>query len=589
MRTFLKVAACMAAMLSLVAASCRKVNSESRVSLAQDTIEVPPHGGTFSVYYTIKSPVGTDLKVQTATQAEWIRDLNGDGGSVTFSCTGNDTAEQREATVEVTYHGHRTSFTVTQQCSSAPFAIKMESISYRSATYGVEAEDSGCTYYTSVISTDTYNTLGSQQKLIERDIKWLTDMASSKEMTLKDYLRKVLYKGSRTGITSAKIAAGTDHYAYAFGLNEDGTATTEVAMTAFTTEQVEMLPVTFGITYEISHADVSMSITPSDNSVSYCYNAMDKSDYDSAGSEIAGQLQGIVDMQIDNLISAGMSLADAIADITAKGPYTHMFTTLTADTEYVGYAFSISAEGNINSAIATEAFTTQSVDPSDNDLAVNIIKVHATSVDFAITTTNNDPYTTLVRKAADCAGKSDTQLLEELQESAEAPQNVRNGNSEGQFSNLEEKTDYYIFTFGYRSGKATTALTKKSFTTQSSEVADDMTITFDITDIKDTYILVTITPSKLNSPYFWDITTPDATDQDIDIYLQEAFEYYHAMGKFQTLVEYLNFFASYGVENTSRKSLEPDTAYKLFAFGFDRETGEITTTIQYSGKFKTLK
>ena len=98
-------------LLTYVYGEDKTVNAVVNVSQAvmQSSEEPVPDGGSYTIEYEITDPAEDGSISADAGDAGWITDINCDtDGAITFSVAANDTEEERQATITVTYtYGRR--------------------------------------------------------------------------------------------------------------------------------------------------------------------------------------------------------------------------------------------------------------------------------------------------------------------------------------------------------------------------------------------------------------------------------------------------------------------------------------------------
>ena len=73
------------------------------IVFAKESLDVPAEGGPFQIEYTIENPVA-NATLSAKCNDSWITDIDTKtSGVISFNVTKNETAEKREAIIEVSY------------------------------------------------------------------------------------------------------------------------------------------------------------------------------------------------------------------------------------------------------------------------------------------------------------------------------------------------------------------------------------------------------------------------------------------------------------------------------------------------------
>ncbi len=165
------------------------------------------------------------------------------------------------------------------------FKIDVEYVMKNSATITFTPKDKDMTYYPFVVSEAT------RQQMIEKygdvrksDLEFNRYLAEQAGYDLDFWLQYKLQKGTKVfgsyDLLGVDLDAGTKYYAYCFGMNPDGTFTTEVYEQTFTT--LDVTPSENNITCEVlleysDGCDVKVTTTNNDR---YIINAQPKSSWE---------------------------------------------------------------------------------------------------------------------------------------------------------------------------------------------------------------------------------------------------------------------------------------------------------------------
>lgn len=128
-----------------------------------------------------------------------------------------------------------------QQYATDEFSIDVTDVTKTTATVSYTPKDNAMTYYYFVVSE------ADRAKMIEKygdiqtaDLEYLQYSAEQADYGLSEYLSCILVSGPKTkdtrDIIQSNLEPGTKYYAYCYGMNTDGSFTTGVYETEFTTE-----------------------------------------------------------------------------------------------------------------------------------------------------------------------------------------------------------------------------------------------------------------------------------------------------------------------------------------------------------------
>ena len=109
----------------------------------------------------------------------------------------------------------------------------------------------------------------------------LTEEASSKGLTLAEYMPTVVDNGVIEGATFSGLSLDTEYYILVFGVDEKYEACTELTKVAFKTLAVENMECSFDIATEVVDNSVTISVVPSDKEIKWylCTMPVDQYNY----------------------------------------------------------------------------------------------------------------------------------------------------------------------------------------------------------------------------------------------------------------------------------------------------------------------
>lgn len=563
------------------------------IIIEEDIVLASADGGIMAVNYQIAG-YEADVRLQPETNAGWIHDFDTSvPGKVIFTVDRNSQTVGREASL-VLYGMEKQicdSVIVRQAAGDGSgefFKMELVFCTEGMAQISVEPKEQDKTYLLMAVEKEFRDGFESGEDMMVSVKEDLEQKALESDMSLSQYLRNNLLIGEQVQ-ELIRLVPSTDYCAFAIGMDYDGNLISGMDEITFTTAALEMNDMDFELSYNIDGPYVEMTVSPSNDIMPYFFSLMEKSLYDSLGGDVAGPLQDALWDEIAfSLASSAMSVDEIVLNMSSYGTDTFS-ANLRADTEYVGYAFGWTVSGTINTAVVTEMFTTGSVPPSDNEFQLDIVSTNVTSALVNITTSNNDPYVLLPVEAEEWASLSDEEILNELTSGSYILDYYSySGDYSGRITGLESDHEYLLLVFGYQAGTATTGLTKCTFRTLPSVASDNISFSFDISDITPKGATVSVTPDPLNALYFWGVASSEMLENDIDRSVDETVEYYISLGYVKDRVDYMRQAGTYGEDIYLYDNLYSNSSYRPYAFGVDESTGERITDIYFGESFMTL-
>lgn len=118
------------------------------------------------------------------------------------------------------------------------------------------------------------------------------------------------------------------------------------------------------MTFTIEVSDVTantatIACTPSDNNQTYLLNYTPKALFDQLYTSDEVFTNALIQSLKQIAAEAGMTLEDALQQLLSKGSVILDADQLEGSTEYVAYAFGLTTDGTVTSAVSTETFTTE--------------------------------------------------------------------------------------------------------------------------------------------------------------------------------------------------------------------------------------
>lgn len=444
------------------------------VRFGESSLTVPYTGGTYSISYELSGvPEGTIPEV-AGTDDGWIGNLSIDADGIGFEVLPNTERQARSCEITVLYDGTVLENRIAvQQGEYAPgdetFGVAVTAVTEHSVTFDVIPGDKQMTWYCGVCDREEMDAFASDDAFVEHLAAQLREEAETAGRTLEELLDEQLRTGDLTSGVIEGLEDGTDMYLYVLGMTRNGVGLTGVSKEPFSTE----LSLTFDITYEIEKANVTAVVVPSIKDRYYVCEAMKTSDYQTYAD--AQAFKDAYQEMLNFLISfSGQSPEDFVRSNCYMGDARISSWKLEAATEYTGYVFEVSTSGELVSFATTKAFTTGSVEMSDNTFEITFTEITEDSAAGHIETKNDDPYIFGWSEAAGWDDMTDNEMRDNIIDWGYTGYYMSGaGSRDFSISGiLNPETEYIVFVFGYEGGVGTTDLKRVRFTTGKAVVSD---------------------------------------------------------------------------------------------------------------------
>ena len=513
----------------------------------------PVGGGEFSFSYYIKDACeGGSLSAWS--DASWMSSFTVSADMISFKVAENLSGEERSSEIKMAYlyNGKKTeaSVAVSQLAidvvpGDEAFDIKIEELSQVYARVRVIPADADLAYSSMFVEKSFYDELGSSDEaLFDYLVEMYEGYALDAGMPLEDYLAS--QNGLRKGegvVELSGMKTDSEYYAFAVGMSYDGEQTTGLYKVLFKTLSLELIDMSFDMDVRVDGTAAYVTIEPDVQYQRYVFDAVNSSTI--AVEDILSVYQDYISSVIKDYVNFGMSVEQAVMQISSVGTVTDYRFDLDEYTSYYLFAIAIDKEGVLISRPGVTEFTTEGVKQSDNEITITVSNIKERSADYELVATNEDNYVFVWREASVYAGMSDEQIINDIISQDEVMRTSQySGDKSGTFSGLKPGTDYVAYAFGYYGGFANTGLFKTSFTTQAQMLSD---VTFWLEhekyflgdEVKEIYpdlypymdgkavLPVTAMTEGDAGGYFYhvfagDITDPSSSNYATDDYLYEA-------------------------------------------------------------------
>lgn len=465
------------------------------------------------------------------------------------------------------------------------FEITIGDVTERTAMVYINPKDDSMTMFFGLFETSEFKKYDSNDAFIADSISYLEQLAASYGMELTDLLAAELKSGDVEWGYS-ELDPGTSYTIYVYGLDADGTVTTDLYTEEFHTTAVTMSDCTFSIEpVEVNATSLSFKVIPSDETVGYYYDLIDQAQYEQyCGSNVDGIADLIQLIINDGVYNYGLSVYDAVSLMSSYGEVTSELygdtskanAPLVPNTSYFAFAVGLGVDGTIITDV--EMIEIKTLAESSNTFNASVSEVTCDSAHVTIQAELvTEAFAFLVEKASfyqyeDGSWWSDDDIMQHMVVEHTSTY-TSSAYYYGDYGYLAPNTDYVLLVCGYSNGTYTTDLTKVEFRTLEPTMRPDVNFVLRTSGISKTDITFGIIPSDYSLTYYFDILTEerylelggnnDALLKDIE----EGIAYNSTalgLNKEDYLTQYLG--RDEMSINTNGK-LQPDTKYIFYVVG----------------------
>lgn len=576
------------ALTAIISTACTETDPQATITFGTDSIVIPAGATSTPVGYTSNN--ASDRQVTVQCSEWWLTAEATAPGIIMITAEANDNETERQATLTASVGESSATLTVTQQAGgTGDFTITVTETGTTWIKADIVPQDEETTYFVMTSPKEFVDGLGTDDAIFGAIIDHYTSYAQGQGKTLEQLLTEsgILYSGS-SSVTMDLLPPDTDQYIIAAGSTITGERTTDVSLKAFRTAKVEMIPMSFTISYDIQGPDVTMTVVPDDNTRYYYFDVIETAQLEASGKTPAEILQDYINQDLQLGSAVGISVEEMLREICSKGKDSYFYNNLRAETGHTGCACGVSGTGSVNSEVTTKTFTTGAVEASSNKINLTVISTNLDRINTKVHTTNSDPYVLLAVEESSMEGLDDNQIISRILSNDLSPYTC-SGDTEKTIGGLKPDTRYLVLAFGYRSGQATTSLTKVQASTLSESDPAALTFEFRTWDVGQNTVYVSVEGTPASALYFWEICPASWTEDDIRNYLDERIQSCIDKHYVKDAADFYRQYGSRGLNNYGLYiRLNNDTEYTVYAFGVYEDTGERATDIQYSETFRTL-
>ncbi len=471
--------------LTALFAGCGEKDSSTggtpTLQLHPQRVEVPAEGGHFTVTYQLENLSATgDMKI--LPEYEWVKNFDTSvAGEISFEVNPSYEAKPRTCRVEVIYPGvyPNPTFMIEQsEGLEASFTFQIKNVHANSIQMDVLPKDKTQPYIF-LLGPKAYmveeNLLENDAAQIASDMEVIAQFGEAFGGTIQDVIGAFIYTGDQLDYHWNGVDRNTEYVAYAYGFDvATMQPTTEVCRVMITTPDIELYVVHFDFDVAVDGPNVSIDITPQGYDgpffwdVLYAYDCPPGTSEDRVRSICEGVWEGYKGVYSSFFETPEQGFHFILNEL-AYYDTAHWEAELTANDDFVVFAFAMNEEGLLNSTPELKYFSTGDAKHSDNQFSITISEIKAREATVTVETTNNDPYTVVIATREHFAGMSDEEIMTDV--CGWSSLQVVQGEFTTQATDLKPATDYQILTFGINGGRPSTALTRQEFTTAEAVVS----------------------------------------------------------------------------------------------------------------------
>ena len=460
---------------SLLIFSCKeKTILTPKINVGMTQVVVSAEGQDVFIPFVIDNPVeGVNLSY-SVSEAQWISDLvvpQGVKGEISFKVAKNSDSSGRSASIVLSYQGaENVTIQVNQPDSSpAPFEIDVKESSYTSVKVDIFPQDKQMSYIFSFMEKKEGEAPLSDDELFQAEMLFFENLAKEYGMSMDALMDYYLSHGDTTSV-SLDYYPGKNIVIFAYGLKNDGgwKRTTDIVRVEASTQALPFIDATYDMEVEVNGPEASIKVTPSNDSP-YYVSVYDAEEVEKSGLSLDDFAMAKWIGTVNTYLNYGFTVEDIVKGLCVKGEYLYQPSNLKAQKRYMAGAFAVDpSNGYQNSALSSKEFTTGSVKPSNNKIAIEISDITAVTATLKFTPTNEDSYVAAVGPL-DVMPEKEEDIIKYIIENVSL--NIMKGVNEKKIYNLTPEREYGVWAFGYSGGVVTTELFSSKFKTKEQVVS----------------------------------------------------------------------------------------------------------------------
>ncbi len=448
------------------------------------------------------------------------------------------------------------------------------------------------------------------------------------QLAAADNFANSLRKGAQR-VEGTNLNPESDYYVVAFGYDiEKKAMTTDVVLSSKITTQPEPGPTYPGLlTLEIQEESITwrdayVKVESNDEEMEYIFGVVSKEKFDTEYAENTELIIAdcIAQWEHDAIVysetypnNTWLDYMMTYQQIGSKTINVREYENVRWSQEYVCYTFGMNDAGEVTALPATAPFRMATPVPSENVITITINQTTDKSVEFTVTTTNDDPYYLTIEQKAywDRFGEGKEESYDDLvfdqtfHKTDEAIASkvfsgTRTFTQEDLGKTVNGFREYQVAAFGLDNGPTTDVVFSEVFKPGTTHQPEPETA-FEVTITDPTWCNATVDVKPLKEgKYMWGGFTKAVWEEKYAADVNQVYEFHKKVWEndaeiysqsWQQQIQYYdqegeNLGVSAG-DIVGAARLAWGTEYVLYFFGIDESTGEMTTQIE-THEFSTL-
>lgn len=304
--------------------------------------------------------------------------------------------------------------------------------------------------------------------IVETNKEALIENAAVAGDPLAAFIEGYAFRGVQT-IPPTTLSPKTDYVAYAYGIDGEGNATTDVFTQDFTTKPIpdgEKVDCTIDIRIE-NLTDVSADVTfaPTDDAVYYYYTVTDQAGYDGLNAD----WNGFVFEYMTSHVTENLTLEEVVKILCTHGEKRSRAKGLSPGTTYYACAVGVGTDALLITDVAAKAFTTETEYTIDYSFVTTVSDISSRGAKVDITPRTPTAFyywNVMTRSDYDTLGKDEAAIAAYFREAMDAKRHADFGDyadyyplpdyiadqcsdkpDSYAFTSLSASTDYYVYAF----------------------------------------------------------------------------------------------------------------------------------------------
>lgn len=241
-----------------------------------------------------------------------------------------------------------------QPAANDGFEVRVTDVGATVATVSVTPDNDAMPYYFDIVTEADYAACGGDLSIILSEL--LSFLREQNPGRSTEEITAAIQSRGPDSDTIGPLPPSTGFYAFAIGLDDDGTCTTEAQVTPFRTLKTSD-PAKCSFTLwvdDIGNRSATVGVIPSDGTTGYFTSVIPESEY--AGDV---QLSERIRRAIEQIATErNLSVTEVVEAICYHGPSSEYQDGLDSSTDYYAFAYALNPDATAAGAITKQRFTT---------------------------------------------------------------------------------------------------------------------------------------------------------------------------------------------------------------------------------------